>query len=698
MFDWLRSWGRKAQGQLALVSPWLRSVVWTISRSFLALAREGYGNNSIVYACLRLLSQSVPEAPLLAYQVGPDLERKPLPHDHALAALIRAPNPLMTEYEMIELITLCLGIVGRSHWWKQRDRAGRVAALWPLRPDRVGPRYGGGEDDAEIATDARLAVLGGWTYVPPGGGEAQFIPLDDMLSFNFPDPAGETGGIVEGLGWVQVLAREIETDNEATTFVGSLLKNNAMPGAVLKVKQPNISKDAAERIKRLFGNQFGGTQRGMTAVVDADTEFLAAGFSLQQLEFPDLRNIAESRIAAAAGVPAVLVGLKVGIDAGIKATITEQRQYFSETTLANYWRRLSDQFTNDLAAEFGEGIVCRFDASQVKALAEQSKTQLQPIKEGFVAGAVTIDEYRVRVLGLPELPNGLGAVLLIPSTSTATPTTEDEAHLQASERGEDNAFQGKGRRIVRIRPAVKKADPAHVKAVRKSADERTAAHAEAAVAGLTTYLAGLGAAVAKRVESHATTKGARKALAVDDGSLIEPEDTARLLELVTGAWSAVLPDAASDAAALTGADIPGDPTDAAYKAIFDGLAARVRGIDDTTKAAIQAAVQAANAEGEGMPELAARIRALGAFDSGRAMVIARTESGTAYNLISVAAYRASGVVTTVEVLDGEDDGPCADANGSIWTLDRAAREPLQHPNCVRAFAPIVDAAKVWRAA
>jgi HK97 family phage portal protein len=420
MFEWLRSWGRKAQGQLSLVSPWLRSVVWTISRSFLALAKEGYANNSIVYACLRLLSQSVPEAPLLAYQMGAGEVKDPLPFAHPLAALIRAPNPLMTEYEMIELITLHLGIVGRSHWWKQRDAAGRVAALWPLRPDRVGPRYGGGVEDAAIARDARLSVLGGWTYIPPGAGEAQFIPLDDMLSFNFPDPAGETGGIVEGLGWVQVLAREIETDNEATTFVGALLKNNAMPGAVLQTKQPNLSKDAADRIKRIFGGQFGGVQRGMTAVLDAETTYTAAGFNLQQLEFPDLRNIAESRIAAAAGVPAVLVGLKVGIDAGIKATITEQRQYFSETTLANYWRRLADQFTNDLAAEFGDGIVCRFDTTKVKALAEHSKQQLQPIHDGFVAGGVLVDEYRMLYLNLPPLPNGAGQVVMVPNTSTPT--------------------------------------------------------------------------------------------------------------------------------------------------------------------------------------------------------------------------------------------------------------------------------------
>jgi hypothetical protein len=487
---------------------------------------------------------------------------------------------------------------------------------------------------------------------------------------------------VEGLGWVQVLAREIETDNEATTFIGALLKNNAMPGAILQTKTPNLSKEAAERIKRIFGQQLGGSQRGMTAVLDADTTYVAASFNLQQLEFPDLRNIAESRIAAAAGVPAVLVGLKVGIDAGIKATIREQREYFSETTLANYWRRLADQFTNDLASEFaGERLVVRFDTSQVKALAAQVKEQTQPIKDGFAAGAVLLDEYRMKVLGLPELPNGLGQVLFVPTTTTVTPQAELGARPQLPPALPTKAVP------LRLPTGTKAADPAHAKTVRANADRRVTEHSKSAEPGLVAYLADLGAAVAARVEA------AHKDWVIGDASITTAEEAAKLADLVTAIWGAVLVDAANDASALTGVTVSSDAGDAIYADAFAGLAERVVGINETTKAAIRAAVHAANQAGEGMPELAARIRQLGEFGPLRARTIARTESGTAYNTLSVAAYRASGVVTTVEVLDGTDDGPCAAAHGSVWTLDDAAKRPLEHPNCVRAFAPIVEMAQ-----
>ncbi|MDE2469773.1 MAG: phage portal protein, partial [Bradyrhizobium sp.] len=298
----------------------------------------------MVYACLRLLSQSVPEPPLLVYEVGADLQRKAVPFDHPLMQLIRQPNPLMTEYEMMELTTLHLGIIGRSHWFKQRDNLGRITALWPLRPDRVGPRYAG-DANSEYASDATASnpkadqhVLAGWNYWPPGMGEPVQLDLSDVVTFNLPDPAGETGGMVEGLGPLQVLSREVEADNEATNYVAALLKNGAVPGSIIMLKQAGVSKDQAQKVKRNFEAQFGGQDRGHTAVLDADTTFTQVGFNLQNLEFPNLRDISEARITSVFGTPAILVGVHAAIKSSIRATIAEQREYFAETTLANYWR------------------------------------------------------------------------------------------------------------------------------------------------------------------------------------------------------------------------------------------------------------------------------------------------------------------------------------------------------------------------
>ena len=222
MFNWLRARFGSAPRVLSMVANWLSNAVWLFDTKFLTLTQQAFQQNEVVYACLRLLSQSVPEAPLISYKMKNNNERSPLDYDHPLVKLIRRPNRLMTEYEFWELTTLHMGIVGRSTWWKERDFMGHTIGLWPMRPDRVGPIY---SDTNDPATN----VLWGWSYLCPDGSGQISIPADDVLFFNFPDPTGESGGMVEGYGPLQALARQVAADNEATKFVGALLANYAAP-------------------------------------------------------------------------------------------------------------------------------------------------------------------------------------------------------------------------------------------------------------------------------------------------------------------------------------------------------------------------------------------------------------------------------------------------------------------------------------
>jgi HK97 family phage portal protein len=397
--------GARIAERLSLVPVYLSNLLWLINQTFRELTERGYRGNAAVYACLRLLCSSVPEPPLIAYLRRPDGEPgDPLPWNHALRQLIRNPNPLMTEYEFWEMVTLHTGIVGRSTWWKERDNAGRLIAHWPLRPDRVGPIYGS-QADADASGDSADGVLVGWSYLVPGTSSYIPIPRRDVLVFNFPDPMGESGGIVEGLGPLQVLASEIGADNEATRYVGSLLANDARPGTVLEVQGTVTSQDDANLIKAAYTSEYGGKGRGKVGVVDKGTKVTSIGFNLTQLEFPALRRISESRIAAAFGTPAILVGLLVGLEAGIRATIAEQRELFVEQTLAVYWRRFGDQYTMDVASEFGANLLCAFDVSKVKALATQNAAKVTQLTVAAQLGAVTINELRDG-LNLPPRDDG----------------------------------------------------------------------------------------------------------------------------------------------------------------------------------------------------------------------------------------------------------------------------------------------------
>ncbi len=395
--------GMKAVKNLTLIPGYLADLLWLLSSAFLELAKQGYGGNSACYAVLRVLSTSVAEPPLLAYTMTPAGEPDTaLDFNHPLMRLIRQPNELMSEVNFWELSVLQAGITGRTFWWKERDRLGNVIALWPLRPDRVGPIY-------SDATEEGQKVIHGWSYLIPGTSHYQPIARDDVFFWSLPDPGGDSGGVVDGLGPLQVLAAEVGADNEATRFVGAILSNYGTPGVALQTATPIADQATATKVKDAFMREFGGARRGLPIVIDAGTTIQQMSFNLQQLEFPALRKHSESRIAAAFGVPAVLAGLQVGLETSTtNATITEQREYFTETTCAHYWRKIETAFTNQVASEFGPDIVCRFDLTKVKALMEQNRSVALQVENAFDRGCVTIDEYRAAVLNYEPLPNGAG--------------------------------------------------------------------------------------------------------------------------------------------------------------------------------------------------------------------------------------------------------------------------------------------------
>lgn len=133
---------------------------------------------------------------------------------------------------------------------------------------------------------------------------------------------------------------------------------------------------------------------------------------------------------------------------------------------------------------------------------------------------------------------------------------------------------------------------------------------------------------------------------------------------------------------------------ASLESIFPRLMARVgvriKDIGRVTRERIAEVIEQGIRDGLGMAELGKAIRESTAFDELRAETIARTETAVALNTAAIESYREYDV-SEVEVSDGDVDDPCAEANGSIWSLTEALDNPISHPNCTRDFAPLIGA-------
>jgi hypothetical protein len=119
--------------------------------------------------------------------------------------------------------------------------------------------------------------------------------------------------------------------------------------------------------------------------------------------------------------------------------------------------------------------------------------------------------------------------------------------------------------------------------------------------------------------------------------------------------------------------------------VLEEGALRVTQINETTRQGIAEIVAQGVEQGMGAQELGAAIQAWSGWDEYRAEMIARTETGTAYNATALASYREAGL-EYVQVLDGDGDDICAPWRDIVVAVGDAP-DPLGHPNCTRDILP-----------
>lgn len=161
---------------------------------------------------------------------------------------------------------------------------------------------------------------------------------------------------------------------------------------------------------------------------------------------------------------------------------------------------------------------------------------------------------------------------------------------------------------------------------------------------------------------------------------------------------------ARDLVETAGGEIHGDMFDTDDPFIDEHLTkyvgSRITQLTATTKDEVSGVLRRALANGEELSIADLQTKILDTvrakfedYEAFRALRIARTETATVYNVANVLGERQAGA-EFVTVLDGDggDCAPCAAANGQKWTIEQALENPLQHPNCRRAFMPYVEEA------
>jgi HK97 family phage portal protein len=343
--------------------------------------------NSAVAACVGFIARTFPEAPIQICRHG-GLDGDNV-DGHPLASLLEAPNGDYSGPLLWMATLLSWTVSGNAYWVKLRGGggAGRVMGLYYVPHFQIAPQWP--TDGSEYISH----------YLYQVDGRQVRLPREDVVHFrNGLDPSNYR----LGLSPLASVLREVVTDNEASTYAASILRNMGVPGIVITPKNDDavLLDGDAEAIKRKFMARFTGDERGKPLVMSVPLDLHFPGFSPSDLMLDKVRDIPEERICAVLGIPPSVVGLGAGLDNLTYNNLEQARRIAYENNIIPTQRLFAAELTSQLLPDFesdSDELYVRFDNRQVHCLQDDLGDLYTRVGTAFEQGLITRDEARAMI-------------------------------------------------------------------------------------------------------------------------------------------------------------------------------------------------------------------------------------------------------------------------------------------------------------
>jgi phage portal protein BeeE len=293
--------------------------------------QQAYKRNGVVFACMlaRMMLFSEARFQFQALVKGRPGELFSTPE---LARLER-PSVNRTTGDLLARMIQDADLAG--NWYGAR----RVGRIKRLRPDWVTIVMGSDADPQMDTRDIDAEVV---AYIYHPGGTNSGIPAEVLLPETVAHfaPIPDPGSNVLGMSWLTPLVREIMADSAATSHKLAFFENGATPN--LYIKRSDIpSKESFNEWVELMESQHAGLANAYkTMYMTAGADATVIGADMQQIDFKVTQGAGETRIAAAAGVPAPIVGISEGLQGSSlnAGNYGMSRRRFADLTMRPLWR------------------------------------------------------------------------------------------------------------------------------------------------------------------------------------------------------------------------------------------------------------------------------------------------------------------------------------------------------------------------
>lgn len=237
-----------------------------------------------VYACVRILAETIASLPLVTYR---RLDRgKARAPDHPLYTVLHdIPNPEMTSFTFRETMMVHLLLTGNAFAQIVRDRGGRVRELWPLNPNKIKPQRNKSTEKIEYV-------------LSNDDGTQEVLPYEKILHI----PGLGFDGLI-GYSPIRMAREAIGLSLAAEQFGAEFFGNGAHFGGIIEYPG-KLSDEAYERYKKDVREKYAGLgKQHQIMVLEQGLKYHQITIPPEDAQFLETRKFQVTEIARIFRVP-----------------------------------------------------------------------------------------------------------------------------------------------------------------------------------------------------------------------------------------------------------------------------------------------------------------------------------------------------------------------------------------------------------
>jgi len=225
--------------------------------------------------------------------------------------------------------------------------------------------------------------IAGWLYMPGGTQDRSlwryYVAGDERFAMWAPTPDPEAQ--YRGMSWLTPVIREIMADKAATKHKGKFFDNAATPSFAMSFKETVTSEQFKEFIRAMKETHQGADNAYKPLYVGGGADITPLMYDLRQLDFKATQGAGETRMAAAARVHPVIVGLSEGMQGSSlnAGNFKAAKDAWADGEMRPMWESLCQAYSN--LVRVPEGARLHYDDRDISFLREDIEQKAKVIAQ-----------------------------------------------------------------------------------------------------------------------------------------------------------------------------------------------------------------------------------------------------------------------------------------------------------------------------